>query len=443
MFLLDFKNEGMHKVIIIFGLKIKVKLKRLQQKQELIQQKEREQYYKHYYIHIADPIKNVVIQKATEGKKIIIYGKHEFAERFQFTLNLNIAYCVDDNIGIYNKSARNVYDLAYEAPESFFAVVIQPDYHKPKIFSVMTGLGLIRGIDYDIMSESSALPTSVRDIYLGFSRVYNEYDNCFPGFKIYGNVNGKSLRIATLGGSTTDPTFMGIASWPECLYYILNEDRLREEFCVFNGGFAGYMSSNELLKLIRDVFTLKPDIIISYSGLNDFMYSLHSDLSPRYKRPFIDTYQEALFKFISQQEGKTVLYGMQTDKDAARFWADSQRIMHAISEEMGIKYIGILQANVCSEEKMSKIIEGELNYKFRDESMRDPIHILYNYLNAKSVYNKAENNVKKLPYILNFRHIFDDFNDYDVYYDECHVYEHGNEVIAANVYESLLKKRYI
>jgi hypothetical protein len=40
MFLLDFKNEGMHKVIIIFGLKIKIKLKRLQQKQELNQQKQ-------------------------------------------------------------------------------------------------------------------------------------------------------------------------------------------------------------------------------------------------------------------------------------------------------------------------------------------------------------------------------------------------------------------
>jgi hypothetical protein len=40
MFLLDFKNEGVHKVIIIFGLKVKIKLKRLQQKQELSQQKQ-------------------------------------------------------------------------------------------------------------------------------------------------------------------------------------------------------------------------------------------------------------------------------------------------------------------------------------------------------------------------------------------------------------------
>jgi hypothetical protein len=465
MFLLNFKNEGIHKVVVIFGFKIKIKLKRLQQKQELNQQKqelnqqkqelnqqkqelnqqkEREEYYKHYYISITDSIKNVIMQKVAEGKKIIIYGKHEFARRFQYTLNLNIAYCVDDNIDICSKQARNVYDLAYEVSGSFFVVVIQPDYHKPKICTVMTGLGLVRGIDYDIVLESSPFPISpLRDVNLGFSRCYNEYDNRFPGFKIFGSGNEKSRRIVTLGGSTTDPTFMGIAAWPECLYNILIAEGLEEEFCIFNGGMASYTSSNELLKLARDVITLKPDFVISYSGINDFTYYLRQySAAPRYKRPFIHFDQEKLFEFVSLQYGEAVLYGLQTDRDSAKFWADNQRMMHAISEEFGIKYIGILQANTHSEGEVSQIIGMEETFSrgFGDEFNKN-LH--YNYKNLKPIYDRAEKNIEDLPYLLNFRHIFDDFNDYDIYYDECHAYERGNEVIAANVYENLLKKGYI
>jgi hypothetical protein len=38
---------------------------------------------------------------------------------------------------------------------------------------------------------------------------------------------------------------------------------------IVNGGTGGYSSNQELIKLIRDGLEFKPDIVISYSGIND------------------------------------------------------------------------------------------------------------------------------------------------------------------------------
>ena len=44
-------------------------------------------------------------------------------------------------------------------------------------------------------------------------------------------------------------------------------------FELYNGGLEAFNVSQELLKLIRDVTELKPDICISYSGVNNIFSS--------------------------------------------------------------------------------------------------------------------------------------------------------------------------
>jgi glycosyltransferase involved in cell wall biosynthesis len=389
-----------------------------------------------------------ILNKVREGKKIIIYGDNDLVEIFISQLNINIAYCINDKTGSICccKQVMNVYELSYEEPGHFFVVVIQPNYYLSRIHKTLTEVGLIDIKDYKVLVHLNAYTDGafLRDPYLGWSRLYNEHDNKFPGFKVYGEVGTRSLCIVTLGGSTTDPTHEGVASWTECLYYMLKEYGI--DVTIFNGGYASYTSTEELIKLIRDVIPLHPDIVISYSGVNDFgqvrQQKNMENSHPRYKRLFISAAQEKIFSWISQQEdGATVLYGIQTDKSPAMFWSDNQRMMHSISEEFGIKFIGILQAHPKSEGMASSVIEGYIT-ALRGQ-MEDNKNAFLNPLSTKIMYDEAEKEISDIPYILNFRHIFDEIADFDIYFDPAHKFERGNQIIAANVFENLVKMGYL
>ncbi len=58
-----------------------------------------------------------------------------------------------------------------------------------------------------------------------------------------------------------------VTNWTEWLEIILREKSYSVE--VLAGGIQGYASSQELLKLIQDVLILRPDLVISFSGIND------------------------------------------------------------------------------------------------------------------------------------------------------------------------------
>jgi hypothetical protein len=391
-------------------------------------------------------IKKIVMDKTRGGKKLIVYGSTRLTEQFCSQLHLNIAYCIDDNAdGICcGKPVRNVYELAYESPQSFFVFVIQPNYNASQIIRPLTAMNLLIGRDYHIIQnfrlagELSDSPNELRDSYLGYSRLYNEYDNKYPGFKVFGNPEKGGFRIVTLGASTTDPSVNGIASWPEHLYYLLKKTGI--EPVVFNGGMNGSTSSSELVKLIRDVLLLCPDIVISYGGTLDFVFETKDEFSGNYKRPFISSHQLNLYKWIAAQEGKNILHGMQTDKGSVEIWLENQIMMHSVAKEFGIRYIGILAANVYSEGIPSIFLDERAKYVYNFDGGRE---IYKNYLSLKYKYNEVEQRIAKITWLLNFRHIFDKIIDHKVYYDYAHVHECGNQIIAANVLEALQKREII
>ncbi|MDR1418603.1 MAG: SGNH/GDSL hydrolase family protein [Endomicrobium sp.] len=397
---------------------------------------------------ITEFIKSVVLCEVTKGKKIIVYGNNELARSVRSELNIDIAYYCDDDVTDEDNSVRNVYDLAYEEYGKFFVVVIQPNYGKYHIFDVLTKIGLIEMTDYcmgvyviDYKCDLKYYSPFLRDVYLGFNRIYFEHNNKYPGFKVFGKPDSKALRIVTLGGSTTDPIHAGVASWPELLYYLLK--KLKIDATIFNGGFGSYTSSNELIKCIRDVIPLNPDVVISYSGVND-IWEIQDKSDNRYKRPFIDKNQDNIFKWISQQEGGvTTIYGMQTDSNVMQYWLDNHKIMHSVCNAFNIKHISILQAIAYSDGIASIFVDKHEDMKMRlvyGENYEKKLVQKY-YVGKRYAY--IESKLKKYNYILNFRHIFNGLEDYDVYTDSCHVYERGNEIIAANIYEELLKKGYL
>ena len=115
------------------------------------------------------------------------------------------------------------------------------------------------------------------------------------GFLIYSSrVSGfERPVILTLGGSTTDGIFAG-HSWPEELAKDMKNNHLHGT--VINGGISGYSTNQELLKLIRDGLEFKPEIVISYSGIND--RGQYSELP----YPMVNSYQRQL---LEAQTGNT------------------------------------------------------------------------------------------------------------------------------------------
>jgi lysophospholipase L1-like esterase len=84
---------------------------------------------------------------------------------------------------------------------------------------------------------------------------------------------GERFRIVAMGESTTFGVTVeaGDRPWPEVL-----EARIARELAcdvpieVVNAGVPGWTLTNQLARLDRDILPLRPDLLISYHGYNDF-----------------------------------------------------------------------------------------------------------------------------------------------------------------------------
>lgn len=147
-----------------------------------------------------------------------------------------------------------------------------------------------------------------------------------------------------LGGSTSDPGYnTDIVNWTEWLSRILQ----KQGYCmeVFAGGIQGYASSQELLKLIRDVLILKPDIVISYSGINDA-----AGIGMMENHPLIMQGVKYLVKDFADE----VNYGLENTEDPVTVWWMNVKMMQGICRAFNITFLGILEPCPFYDAKESK-----------------------------------------------------------------------------------------
>ena len=148
-----------------------------------------------------------------------------------------------------------------------------------------------------------------KDTRLGTSLDYTALGG-IPGWAVYGD--GKDgLRIMVLGGSTSSDVYYP-ENWVSKLYKRFISDG--SAATIYNGAHEGNTSSHELLRLTRDIDFIKPDIVISLSGLNDLDF-----------RRDLDKF-EAL-----------------NGESAFVFWKRMESYMKMISEAAGARFISILQ----------------------------------------------------------------------------------------------------
>ena len=273
------------------------------------------------------------------GKKIIVFGAGSGGQTVFYTVDnarAGTSFC-----GLPVKSP---YDLLHE-DSSLILVIIGAcrDSDAAEMKTQLEGMGLNEGIHFEFsrLGELYA-PLDYVDPHLG----YNRMDDLM-GFKVFGIPDPGAKKIVILGGSTSDHSFGGFKSWPEALHGALIQKG--ESAVIYNGAIAGYTSGQNLLKLVRDVMPLCPDIVISFEGINDAVQGRVSG------HPLVHPYAASTFEVMFQatsknsisinQELKGITFGVPDPIGKVQAWMRNLRAMNAVCREFGIRFFPFLQPN--------------------------------------------------------------------------------------------------
>ncbi len=277
--------------------------------------------------------------------------------------------------------------------------------------------------------RKNALDINLGNTYIGASkysglRIPERNIQCkYPGFCIYGDCKGDNYRIVTLGGSTTDGNLFNFKSWSEILFEKIG----KRNVTVWNGGVAGYTSGHELLKLIRDVLSMKPDMVIVFDGYNDTCQG-------KPVHPYSFTYVKEIFdygadrmgdEYVKQQMGGQLCEGVVTEKTRFENWLSNIELMRDISVSRNIQFYSFLQPMLMS--KIRNKRESEI-YMSSRQFYEEELYRSESFRNEIKKPGIKENH----EYIYDLSALFD--NQSDVYMDICHVRERGNEIIAETIY---------
>ncbi|WP_413683853.1 SGNH/GDSL hydrolase family protein [Prochlorococcus sp. MIT 1011] len=106
----------------------------------------------------------------------------------------------------------------------------------------------------------------------GYDR--QEEDYAIKNFK--NNSNNKSIKIITLGGSSTDPYGLKYAAkggtWPELLGESLKAKNQESNIDIINYGQGGFTSSQEFLSLLKASSTFPANYAVSLTGINEVYF---------------------------------------------------------------------------------------------------------------------------------------------------------------------------
>ena len=305
--------------------------------------------------------------------------------------------------------------------ESFF-VLMDREYYRHNI-EKLTNLGIVMfenlAIDNPFGTWYLGIGRQILDINLGHSFV-GKQGIC--GFEILGSHDNDAFNLVVLGGSTTDGTLFPFKSWPEVLMDKIASLNVR----IYNGGVVGYTSTQELVKLLRDVLYLKPDMVIVYDAFNDMAAS--ADKNPfafsdiQRAMDYADDNKDKIWLDIFA-EGVVPYTGILPDADKFDIWLNNIKRMKFICENEGISFFAFHQPILYSKLNITKEEKGLLWSTWR-------VNECYEW--ANEFRRRIRPVADRYEYIYDLSHIFD--NKTDIYMEDCHVYEKGNRIIAESIY---------
>lgn len=371
-----------------------------------------------------------LVLREAQNRKIIIYGDNNIGYDLERKLNLcdvTVSYFVADTDSESN-DIKNVYELMYENPDEIFVIITEPDYERCE--RKLQEIGLKEVTHYrrvDSLIDNYPIKWYL-DVQLGHT--YKLIDCPHYGVRIFGDNSEKSFRIITLGGSNTDAHLYPFASWSEALYRICK--RRGHNVTVICAGVSSYTASQELLKLERDLLLRNPDMVISYSGINDIYMEDDKKFASSYHR---SVYWSSVLPEMGKLNRKGIFTGENNYLSAFEWWLACERMMYGICTAFHIPFFGILQGLLGGKKWNIREKEIFLNGTWYG---RYPAQYRKNFEKEALFRNKMKELDKaEYPFLYDFSGLFD---DEDVFCDGTHVNERGNTIIAQNIYQ-LIEKR--
>ena len=227
------------------------------------------------------------------------------------------------------------------------------------------------------------------------------------GWKILSTNHCDATRIMILGGSTSSYQVYSVESWPEKLFNRLSEDGV--DATLYIGARPGEGVVHECLRMIRDIYQIRPSIIISMSGVNDiakWKCGQGFNLDGQYKK-------------AKQNCSKKQCVGIQTKETLFEFWLRIEKLMKVIAEEYSSIFLSFLQP---------------INIYMDNMSLREKVQFLKPdyYDGASEFYSKSACD----DFYTNLIGLFHHKND--MFIDFCHYSEQANEMLADIVYKKIL-----
>ncbi len=385
------------------------------------------------------------LEEFFEERNLYLYGDYELSKKYQAVMEM-----LGFTVGIIRDTTDNteemcIEDLLYE--ENYLILLVEG---WSKLINKLECLGFREAVDYVWIENPYIFYNFSRnemlDMNLGYTYIMNEE---YPGIKILGNNNADDYKIAVLGGSTTDSEACTVTSWVDFLYSKCE----KYSVTIFNGGTDGYTSTMELIKLLRDILSLNPDMVIVYDGVNDAVKLT--------EKPYEFAYLKRALSFAGTRQAKNLDNGKQAynavwsrswareaDRNECQInsgfsenrtpfdiWLNNMELMYAISRSRGINFFSFLQPMLLSKKESAL-------------TLRDKSWINAEYICRHQRAIDAQKNFRKLmterkvadthDYMYDLSAIFD---TEDVYMDFCHVYEHGNHMIAEEIWKII--KKYV
>lgn len=371
-------------------------------------------------------------KEVINSRDVYIYGYNDYAKQVRNCLEI-----LDFNfVGfLVHEKQYNDADHDHEVwllPEeilycdNYYIIIVSDE--KELAVSKLISLGLRYSADFSPIETISYYLLYARknmiDINLGHTYQQKTGIN---GIDIYGKECLDNYKIAVLGGSTTDGTLFPFKSWPEIMFDQICNDKI----VVYNAGVSGYTSAQELIKLIRDIIRLKPNMIIVYDGYNDT-----SETNACPGRYFEFTYLKQALDFAKKHMNRDWDFiakdsGEEESKDVLPVvgnfenWLMNVEMMHAIAKDRGIKFYSFLQPMLSNKKLLTSAEEGIMFEIEKFQGLQQTV------LMGKEFRRKIQDVVESHSYICDLSYLFDNYDD--VYMDICHVRESANRIIATEI----------
>ncbi len=371
-------------------------------------------------------LKNFALFSHFAGKKVYIYGlggaEREFTKYLEL-LDFSFAGFLIDETDDFDEECKE-YPIKYVEEilneEGWYIWAYDRERAKR-----LDELGLSYFKDYFVKEytwDITRKRKNILDINLGHNYLS---DSKYPGFEVYGEERKENFKIVVLGNSTTDGVSHPFKSWPQLLYEQLGG----RSITVYNGGVWGYTSGIELIKLIRDVLWMTPDMIIVCDGIND----LNNNVQYPFKNVYLDKAFEYAKLHLKENDNNfdrndiPLCRGIESQYDRFENWLTNIQTMYAVAKERNICFFSFCQPVLTSKKVMT----------VREKNMLLSIKSTAISLQIREAFrNRMEQMSCKPQYMYDLSNIFDEEDD--VYMDICHVWEKGNRIIAEEIKKVIL-----